>query len=480
MKRFCTYLLLTLTTVTLLFSQPRTEQAKNIEVNYKTGNYNNTQSVLNSSDITSALIEINNMYRYLSANYLYDIDVEKVKESLASGLMNGLDDEYSYYVSPDDSEKYMENAQGEYVGIGTYLSKMNKNFIDVEDYTTYMVQIVSPFPGGPADRAGIKPHDYISHIDGESVMNMSANEASNKIKGKEGEPVTLTVVRGDSTFDITLKREKVTTPNLVHGMVTEKIGYIFFYDFNMQTNKLFENAIEELKKQGMTSLIIDLRNNGGGTVDSSLKIADDLLDDCVLITVKYKEGSYNPPVRYIATKGILLDKNFPIVVLTNGGTASASEILTAALKDNNRATVIGDQTFGKGIMQKVVEFMGSYIQFTYAHYITPSGNDIHKVGITPDIIIEEAEYSSEELQAYAKFLNSDKVKEFKCLHPDYAIDNIELFATENKDSNVPEELLKLMMRNEYIYDMDFDKRPIADTHYDEVLKRAIQYLEEGV
>ncbi len=479
MKRFYTYLIISLTTAMLLFAQPRTEQAKNIEVRYPTGS-SSSQGALTASDITSALVEINNMYRYLSSNFLYDIDVDKVKQSLASGLMDGLDDEYSYYVSPDDANTYIENAQGEYVGIGTYLSKVKKSFIDIEDPTTYMVQIVSPFPGGPADRAGIKPHDHISHIDGESVMNMTANEASNKIKGKEGEPVTLTIVRGDSTFDITLKREKVTTPNLVHGMITESIGYIFFYDFNMQTGKLFETAIKELKEQGMTALVIDLRNNGGGTVDSSLQIADYLLEDCPLVTVRYKEGSYTPPTRYVASKGMLLPKDLPVVVLTNGGTASASEILTGALKDNGRAFIIGSQTFGKGIMQKVVEFMDSYIQFTYAHYVTPSGNDIHKVGITPDIIIEEKEYSNEELNAYAKFLNTDNARNFTKAHPEYSIDNIELFAKENKDSNVPAELLKLMIRNEYIYAMDFENRPITDTHYDEVLKRAISYLEEGV
>lgn len=480
MKKFNIFITLLLTSLSLIFAQPRAEQVTPLDINVQNNfSSTNTQSILNSSDITSSLIEINNIYRYIDANFLYEVDPDKVKEGLASGLMNSLGDEYSYYISKEDSQEYAEDTSGTYVGIGTYLTKMNPSYTDYKDPKTYMVQIVSPFPGGPADRAGIRANDLISHVNGQDISELNDKEASKLIRGSKGEPITLTIHRGDSTFDITLKPEVVTTPNLTKGVIGNNIGYIFIYSFNLQTGNLVKEAIEELLKQNIKGLIIDLRNNGGGTVDTALQIADFFIDDGPLLTIEFKEGSKNQPIRYIANEGSIVPQDLPIVILANGGTASSSEILTAALKENGRATVIGSKTFGKGIMQNVIAFLDGYIQFTYAHYLTPLNNDIHKVGIEPDILVEDIEYTKEEMASYAKFVNTSAVKDYVEKNSTYSIENIEHFAKENADSNVPSTILKLLVRNEYIYMMDYKDRPIVDTTYDEQLNRALQYFEQG-
>jgi C-terminal peptidase (prc) len=471
---FTAVIILSLATLT---AQPRAEEIAPVS-GKNTGP--NTMSVLNSSQITPALMELNNMYRFLEANYLYDLDAKKVREGLAEGLMNSLGDEYSYYITSEDSEEYQEENNGTYVGIGTYLTKMNPAHADFSDPKTYMVQIISPFPGGPADRAGLKPGDLISHVNGEDISDYTDKEASKAIRGKAGEILTLTIHRGESVFDISLKPEVVTTPNISKGVLNGHIGYILIYSFNQQTRISFEDAYNELKVQGIDSLILDLRNNGGGIVETALQVADLFISDGTLLTVQYKEGSGNQPLRYVANTEIRIPKTMPTVVLINGGTASSSEILTAALKENGRATVIGSKSFGKGIMQSVMPFMDGYIQFTSAHYLTPDNNDIHKKGIEPDILVEEKEYSDAELKAYAEFASTDKTLEYVKANPGYTTENIEAFASLYEDSGVPQDILRLLARNEYIYSLDYDKRPVADTTYDIQLKRALEFIEKGV
>ncbi len=170
----------------------------------------------------------------------------------------------------------------------------------------------------------------------------------------------------------------------------------------------------------------------------------------------------------------------PIVVLVNGGTASASEILTGALRDNNRAVVVGSQTYGKGIMQYSISFMGGYLNVTVANYYTPSGTSIHEIGITPDFIVNTPEYTDEELDAYAEFLKGDYISSWLESHSDYSKENILAFAEEYKDSGVPESLLCLLIRNEYVYSLDYDKRPVADTEFDSQLKKAVEVIQSGI
>lgn len=429
--------------------------------------------------ISEILYEISNIYAYLDNNFLYEIDNRDVEEKLISGLVDSLGDKYSYYVPSSEADDYEEALTGEYVGIGTYLMKMNPSLMDPDDPRTYMIIISSTFPGGPADRSGLRANDLISNINGEDVSQMDAREASRKLRGKEGEELVLTVHRGDSEFEIRLMPEKVEVPTCTYGMLDDSTGYLQIISFAENTNIVVEKALEEMTSDGMDALVIDLRNNGGGTVDSALAIADMFLSSGRMISVEYKDPLKRLGMTYEADKEVLVDENIDIAILVNGGTASSSEILTASLMENDRAAVIGEKTFGKGIMQNVIPIGDGFIQFTSAHYLTPDGNDIHEKGIVPEIEIPQKEYTDEEMSAYADFFNSFETMKWVEENPVFSDENIDSFIKENSGKGVPEDLLKMLVINEYVHSMPSDERPVALPEYDEVLSRAISYLKEA-
>lgn len=456
-------------TLCSLVAQPSSDSSKALLQNTDSQKYN----------ITNMLYSMRNLYSFLDTNFLYEIDNEEMQYELIEAMVNSLGDKYSYFIRPDEAEEFNESTQGKYVGIGTYLTKANPAYYDADDPESYMVIITSPFPGGPADRAGLRANDLISHVNGEDISSLNATEASKIIRGKKGEPLTLTIHRGDSVFDITLVPEEVVTPTSERQMINGNIGYIRILQFSVTTFETIYEDVKALTEQGAEKLIIDLRNNGGGVVDSALSIANMFISDGTLLTTGYKEGSQNQDTVYRATNFLAVPETTPIVVLINGGTASASEILTAALKENGRATIVGSKSYGKGIMQNVIPYLDGFLNITVAHYYTPNGNDIHEVGITPDYIVEEEEYTDEEIDAYAEFLKENKAKEWIEKYPEYSKKNIEAFAKEYEDSGVPYSILCLLMRNEYIYSLDFASRPVADPDFDLQLKKAIEVIEEA-
>lgn len=480
MKKLTAVLLLVLISSSLVFAAPSFEKY----MTPTTAQYAQSSqqgSAASAASLTEMLYALGNLYSYLDANYLYEIDNTKMQNAVISAMIDSLGDKYSYYVTPDEAEEYKEESDGKYVGIGTYLTKVNPAYIDWDDPTTYMVVITSPFPGGPADRAGLRAGDLISHVNGEEIYELNATDASKKIRGTAGESITLTVHRGSAVFDITLMPEEITTPSTSKTILEGNIGYLAITEFSKTTYESVRDDVASLVADGATSLIIDLRNNGGGVVDSSLSIANMFVENNkVLMTTKFKEGSNNKDTSYTSNEYLAVPLDFPVVVLVNGGTASASEILTGALRDNNRAIVVGSQTYGKGIMQYSISFMGGYLNVTVANYYTPSGTSIHEVGITPDFIVNTPEYTDEELKAYAEFVNGDYISSWLESHSDYSKENILAFAEEYKDSGVPESLLCLLIRNEYIYSLDYDKRPVADTEFDSQLKKAVEVIQSGI
>lgn len=439
------------------------------------------ESAASAASLTEMLYALGNLYSYLDQNYLYDIDNNAMKNAVISAMIDSLGDKYSYFVVPDEAEEYKEESDGKYVGIGTYLTKVNPSYIDWDDPSTYMVVITSPFPGGPADRAGIRAGDMISHVNGEEIYDLNATDASKKIRGEKGVPITLTIHRGSSVFDVTLTPEEITTPSTSKTILDGNIGYLAITEFTKTTYESVKEDVESLLADGATSLIIDLRNNGGGVVDSSLSIANMFVENNkTLMTTKFKDSSSKKNTVYTSNEYLAVPTSFPIVLLVNGGTASASEILTGALRDNDRAIVVGSQTFGKGIMQYSIAFMDGYLNLTVANYYTPSGKSIHEVGITPDYVVETSEYTDEEMKAYEAFLKEDHLSEWIEKYPEYSKENILKFAEEYKDSGVPEDLLCLLMRNEYIYSLDYDKRPVADPDFDQQLAQAISVIKSGI
>ena len=334
------------------------------------------QLVSTSNTNSELTTELNKYRKIIDKYFLGEVDEEKLKEGAIKGYIEGLDDPYTEYISKEDMEDYMADATGNFVGIGIYM---------VQDTETNKIMVLAPIKGSPAEEAGIQPGDYIIAVDDVEYTGEEMTTASNKIKGEEGTTVKIKILRGTETKEYELKRENIKV-NPVEGKVVEgNIGYIQFSSFDEGTSEDFKAKFEELQKQGIKSLIIDLRNNGGGIVDEALEIADFILekDDVILYEVD-KNG--NEEIEKSENDPII---NMPVILLTNENTASSSEILAGAVKDHNKAKIVGTKTYGKGVIQQVLTLPdGSGLKITSEEYLTPNKTKINKVGIEPDEKVE--------------------------------------------------------------------------------------------
>lgn len=326
-----------------------------------------------NSDIEATL----NRYKtIIDRYYLGEIDEEKLKEGAIKGYIEGLDDPYTEYISKEDMKDYLEDTMGNFVGIGIYM---------VKNTEANKIQVLAPIKNSPAEKAGILPGDLIVAVDDVPYTADDMSVASNKIKGEAGTSVKIEILRGTETKTFELKRENIKVNPVEGKVLSNHIGYIVFSSFDENTAEDFKAKYEELQKQGIQSLIIDLRNNGGGIVDEALTIADYIADkDSVLLYEVDKnnkekvEKSENDPII-----------NMPIVVLTNENTASSSEILAGALKDLGKAKICGTKTYGKGVIQQLLTLPDeSGLKITSEKYLTPNKTEINKVGIEPDEKVE--------------------------------------------------------------------------------------------
>lgn len=318
--------------------------------------------------------------------FLYDEDPDNVEDYIYRGMLAGLDDPYSVYYTESDFRSMQDSTKGTYSGIGAMIS---------QNRTTGLCTIVKVFEGSPALEAGMQPGDVIYKVEDTLVATESLDVlVNNYIKGEEGTSVGITVYRTDKDeyVDLTVTRRKIEVPTVEHRMMEDSIGYIAVSQFDVITVEQFEAAVNELEKDGMKGLIIDLRSNPGGVLDSAVKMADYLLPDNLK---KYDKGDGKTLIVYTADKNekgdvyTASDKHeldLPLVIMINGDSASASEVFTGAMKDYNRATVVGVTSYGKGIVQNLMPLGdGSAIKITTAHYYTPSGFDLHGKGIEPDV-----------------------------------------------------------------------------------------------
>ncbi len=330
------------------------------------------------ADSTSNDIAIN-LAKYkeiINKYYLGEVDEEKLKEGAIKGYIEGLDDPYTEYISKEEMEEYMEDTLGNYVGIGIYMTA---------DKKSDKVKVLSPIKDSPAEKAGIEPGDIIVSVNGKTYNSSEMSTMTNDIKGEEGTEVEITILRGTETKEFKIKREKIKVNPVESKVLENNIGYIKFTSFDETTAEDFKTKYEELKKSKIKSLIIDLRNNGGGLVDQALKIADYMAEkDLVLLYEVDKKG--NEEVKKSENNPIISE---PVIILTNENTASASEILAGALKDLGKAKIVGTKTYGKGVIQQILSVKdGSGIKLTVEEYQTPNRNKINKIGIEPDETVE--------------------------------------------------------------------------------------------
>lgn len=340
-------------------------------------------SSLDTDQIEEKLEYLNEL---IDERFYFDAsDAEEREEYIYKGLLESLDDPYSVYYTAEEYEELMTTSTGSYEGIGVSIQ---------QDAETKELTVIRVFQGSGAEDAGMCPNDVIIGVDGRELNGEDINEVVTWIKGEPGTTVNVTVYRPstEEELELTIERKTVDNSTVSYEMKENNIGYIEVTDFYEATADQFSEAIDDLQAQGMTGLIIDLRNNPGGYVSTVVSMCNRILSGGTIVYTEDKDG--NILEQYEADDTQSLD--IPMVVLINGNSASASEIFAGCMKDYGVATLVGTTTFGKGIVQQVIPLSdGSAVKLTIAKYFTPNGNDIHEIGIEPDVEVE----LSEELQS---------------------------------------------------------------------------------
>ncbi len=357
------------------------------------------EQITSQAELEKELSYLTEFIKNIRENYKDKVSYDQLVNGAFNGVMESLDDPYSvYYPTKEEEENFVQNVEGEFGGIGVSVENADGK-----------CRVVAPIPGTPADKAGVHTGDIIIKVDGVSVEGKSLTEVVAQMKGDLGTNVTITVDRSGQTLDFTMTRETIRSVSVYPELMDNGVGYIQITQFDSDTNKEFLQARLKLIKEGAKSLIIDLRNNPGGVVGVATDIADQLMS----------EG----PIMYFEQQGKIVetvtatgqaDTETPVVLLVNGGSASASEILAGALKDSKRATLVGTTTYGKGVAQQVISLNnGAGVKLSKYYFLTPNKTKLDHVGITPDVVVRN--YQGEDQDAlYEKYVGfapmSEKVK----------------------------------------------------------------------
>ena len=318
--------------------------------------------------------ELDEIWQIVEQYYYQEPDTQAMLDGAEMGLLYGLGDPYTYYYTPEQYAQLWADDEGEYAGIGIQI---------MGDYATGLCTISRVFLDSPALDAGLRKGDVLTRVEDIDVVTTTLQDAVNIMRGEPGTPVNVQVQRGDQLLDFVVDRAVVHVNWVNSCMLDGDVGYISLYEFSGDCSPSFAVHLDNLMSQGAKALVIDLRDNPGGWVDDAQKVADMFLEEGNVASLVYRDGTTE--LYTTTTDG--KENPIPLVVLVNEYSASASEILAGALQDRGRATIVGTQTFGKGVVQYVlpVGTRGAGMQLTVAQYYTPNGNEVHKVGITPDI-----------------------------------------------------------------------------------------------
>lgn len=340
------------------------------------GGYTEDGKIFSREDGDRIMRNIETMNQMIDKDFIFPYEAKDLEVGIYKGLFAGLHDPYSTFYSQEEFDQLMEETSGHFAGVG----------LEITAGEDGLITVVTPIKGTPAAEAGIKSGDKIIAIDGETYLGEDLQEATQVMRGEKGTEVVLTIRRGEKNRDVTLVRSDINMETVQTQMLESGVGYLTVSAFDENTAEDFKAGIDQLRNQGMTRLVLDLRNNPGGLLESVVQVSDYLLPKGKIVSIKDKAGeeeSYNSDADYY---------DMPMVVLINEGSASASEILTAALRDYNRALVVGKTSFGKGIVQKLypltAQGVEGGIKLTMAEYLTPSGDHIHGKGVKPDIEVD--------------------------------------------------------------------------------------------
>lgn len=357
----------------VVFGSVKTYQTYRVYGRLASGSSAETESVANEKTTEKLGVLENTIKQY----FWQDVDESTLEEGVYKGLLESLDDPYSVYYTHDELVQLQQQTEGIYYGIGAYISQDNE---------MGYVRVSKIIKNTPAEASGLQQDDYIYKVDGEDMQGKDSSYVVSKIKGEAGTKVTITVVREGATdpIDIEVERQKIESPTVEYQMLDNDMAYIQITEFDLVTTEQFEEAYKQAQADGMKGLILDLRSNPGGNLSTVCDIARMILPKGLIV---YTEDKYGKREEYTCDGANQI--KVPLVVLTNGYSASASEILAGAVKDYGIGTLVGTTTYGKGIVQKVINLSdGSAVKLTVSNYFTPNGNNIHKIGIEPDVEVE--------------------------------------------------------------------------------------------
>ena len=357
----------------VVFGSVKIYQTYRVYGRLASGSSAETESVANEKTTEKLGVLENTIKQY----FWQDVDESTLEEGVYKGLLESLDDPYSVYYTHDELVQLQQQTEGIYYGIGAYISQDNE---------MGYVRVSKIIKNTPAEASGLQQDDYIYKVDGEDMQGKDSSYVVSKIKGEAGTKVTITVVREGATdpIDIEVERQKIESPTVEYQMLDNDMAYIQITEFDLVTTEQFEEAYKQARADGMKGLILDLRSNPGGNLSTVCDIARMILPKGLIV---YTEDKYGKREEYTCDGANQI--KVPLVVLTNGYSASASEILAGAVKDYGIGTLVGTTTYGKGIVQKVINLSdGSAVKLTVSNYFTPNGNNIHKIGIEPDVEVE--------------------------------------------------------------------------------------------
>ncbi len=398
---------------------------------------------------------------FMARNYVDEVDPEVLYKGAIKGMLESVGDPYTLYLDTSSFRSLSDTTEGAFGGVGLSISKPYESTDDKPAY----VEVASPIEDTPGFRAGIQAGDLIISVDGTDTSTITMEEVLSKLRGKVGEKVDLVIRRGKSMeFPVTLTRALIEVPCEKHAMIGT-IGYVRLIEFTPQLPERVQQALDEFEKNNYTGLIIDLRNNPGGLITSAVEVADKFIDNGPIVSTKSRLA-YENSMYTASPRKTTFPKGKPIVVLINKGSASASEILSGALKDNHLAYLVGQRTYGKGSVQKVFPMSATDgIKITMARYYSPSDCNIDKIGIPPDKEVLFPELTEEAEKEYETFLKADEIGKYVEAHPKMSEKDISAYAKtlSKKYKAVDERSFRKLIRNQVnrtkvapIYDLDYD------------------------
>ena len=420
----------------------------------------------------------NYVFDQILQNYVDELDPKILYEGALKGMMEAIGDPYTVYLDPDSMRDMNETTSGNFGGVGLTISKPTENTPEKPAY----VEVASPVEDSPGAKAGIQSGDKIIAIEGEPTPSMTMNEVLLKLRGEIGAPVTITILRGaNMKFDVTLVRALIEVPTVKYGMIEgTSIGYVRLIQFTPETPIRLQDALDKFQANNYTGLIMDLRDNGGGLLNSGVSVADKFLSEGPIVSTKSRIPTENQQFT-ASSSSTTVKKDIPVVVLINRGSASASEIVAGALKDYHRAYLVGERTYGKGSVQQIRYLTYNYsegFKYTTARYYTPSDINIDKIGIPPDLEISNLKkFTEDEEKKYIEMLNSNVITDLVEKNPNMSEADIALAAVKiSKEYGFEERLVRRLIRVQVqrlqpaaLYDLDWDLQ----------LNEAIKIVEKG-